>query len=502
MQLKMKELSRKTQMNLATLARAITDPDVERGYPYLQFVVLGFLFLAGIILWMYFFDYGKTALNFKDWDGINIPRLVFLSQAYRSYVIPWHMQYTPPLHNTDRFFSVPDVITSPQTLLLYFMKVRYFVYFDILLNYSIAMISIFWIKKLLKLSLAAIVFFFFLFVFNGYIVAHFSNGHFTWMSHFLFPLFFGLMILLSRGVAGWRWVAATAFLMFYMVLDGGEHQFVWLLIFMCLMIPFHWKQAKWLFAAILFSGLLSAIRLLPPVVELPHYSWATGAVPAGYPSVMSLVQAMIQLVGPGSNLGDPLFVYYYHEFSLYVGVIGFIFICGFGIFMWAKNLANKGEFSGFVFPVIGMIFLSLSDTYSIVKAIPFPLFGGERVSTRMIDVPFVFLLMVAVYYFQKWLNNRKDILSMYAVSIGMLVFIIHDLMKNLELWSIRNMASLSPLSIMDYSQLTLVGNHPDPVYLTVFYLGLAITLISLVVLLYLSVREHRQKRVLRNSSIA
>jgi hypothetical protein len=499
--MKMKELSQKTQMNLMALARALTDPDVERRYPYLQFVVFVILFLVGNFLWMYFFDYGKTALNYGDWDGINVPRLMFLSQALRSLSFPWHMAYTPPLHSTDRFLSVPDVITSPQILLLYFIKVRHFIYLDILINYTIAVVSIAWIKKLLRLSLMPVVLLFFLFIFNGYIIAHFSAGHFTWMSHFLFPLFFGLMILLSRGVAGWRWVAATAFLMFYMVLDGGEHQFVWLLIFMGLMIPFHWKQAKWLFAAILFSGLLSAIRLLPPVVELPHYSWATGAVPAGYPSVTSLVQAMIQLVGPGSNLGDPLFVYYYHEFSLYVGVIGFIFICGFGILMWAKNLENKGEFSGFVFPVIGMVFLTLSDTYSIVKAIPFPLFGGERVSTRMIDVPYVFLLLVAVYYFQKWLNNRKDILSMYAVSIGMLVFIIHDLIRNLGLWSIRNMASLSPLSIIDYSQLTLVGNHPDPVYFTVFYLGLAITLISLVVLLYLSVREYRQKRMLRKSSI-
>jgi len=480
------------------LVQVFFDPEIEKDYLHLRFAVFGLLFFVGIIFWMYFFDFGRTGLNFGDWDEINMPRLRFLQQAYQLGVFPWHMLYTAPLHGADRFFSLPDVITSPQILLLYFIKARYFVYFDVLLHYTIAFISILWIKKLLRLSLIATCFFFFLFGFNGYVIAHYSVGHFTWGSHFLFPLFFVMMIRFSQGVRGWRWVAATAFLMFYMVLAGGEHQFVWLLIFMGLMIPSHWNQAAWLVAAMVFAVLLSAVRLLPPVLELSRFTWASSASPAGYPSIMTLLQSMTQLISPGRAY-EPLFPYNYPELNLYVGFLGFIFVFYFGLVKWIGRLSTSGEFSKFVIPVFGMIFLSLSNSYNLIKALSIPLFNGERVSSRMIDVPFVFVLIIAAYFFQKWLNEHKPSPAFYAAMASLLVLVVHDLWVNLNLWSLRNIALISKLSELDYSQMTLVGNHPDPVYMAVFFVGLAITLISIASLLLLVFRKGKPGR--NNSSL-
>ena len=411
------------------LVQAFFDPEIEKDYRLLDFVMFGLVFLVGIIFWINFLSYGKVGLNFADWSDINIPRLWFLQQAIRQHVFPWHMSYTPALHDSDRFFSLPDVITSPQILLLSFMKVRHFVFLDILFYYSIAAFSIIWVKKLLNLSLAAVYFFFFLFNFNGYLLAHYSVGHFTWASHFLFPLFFILMIRFSQGVKGWRWVAATALLMFYIVLAGGEHQFVWLLIFMVLMIPAHWRRAGWLVAAMLFAGLLSAVRLLPPALELERFSWASSTIPAGYLSVMSLVQSMVHLAGP-AEATDPLFPFRYWEFSLFVGVVGASFIIYFGLVKWINNLDASGEFAGFILPVMGMVFFALSDSFRLVKAIPFPLFGSERVSARMIDVPFVFLLIVAVFFFQKWLNERKHTVPFFLGIAVLFLWMVHDLRIN------------------------------------------------------------------------
>jgi len=478
------------------LVHAFFNPEIEKDFRLFGFIVFGLMFSVGIIFWINFLNYGKPGLNFGDWSDINIPRLMFLQQAIRLHVFPWHMSYTPALHGTNRFFSLPDVITSPQIFLLAFIRVRHFIFFDILFYYTIATFSMIWIKKLLNLSLAAIWFFFFLFNFNGYLLAHYSVGHFTWASHFLFPLFFLLMIRFSQGAKGWRWVAATAFLMFYIVLAGGEHQFVWLLIFMALMIPAHWKRTGWLVAAMLFAGLLSAVRLLPPVMELERFSWASSAIPAGYPSVMSLVQSMAQLVSPANDPG-PLFRFGYWEFNLFVGIIGALFIFYFGLVKWIINLDTSGEFSGFILPVMGMVVISLSDYFSLVKAIPFPLFSGERVSARIIDVPFVFLLIVAVYYFQKWLNERRHALPFYVGITGLFFWMVHDLYINSDLWSLDMMGLLFAPTELDFSQMNLVSNHPDPAYFNVFYLGLAITLLSMVILLFLSVREYRQKRVLQ-----
>jgi hypothetical protein len=481
------------------LVHAFFDPEIEKDHRLFGYIILGLMFSVGIVFWINFLHNGKPGLNYADWRDVNIPRLLFLQQAIRQHVFPWHMSYTPALHGTDRFFSLPDVITSPQIFLLAFLKVRHFVYFDILFYYTIAVCSMIWIKKHFNLSLAALVFFFFLFNFNGYLIAHYSIGHFTWSSHFLFPLFFILMIRFSQGVKGWRWVAATAFLMFYMVLAGGEHQFVWLLVFMALMIPAHWRRAGWLVAAMLFAGLLSAVRLIPPVLELERFSWASSAIPAGYPSVMSLVQSMVQLIKP-VDYPDPLFPFRSWEITLFVGIMGAMFIYYFGLVKWIINLDESGEFSGFILPVMGMVFFALSDSFSLVKAIPFPLFGGERVSARMIDVPFVFLLIVAVFYFQKWLNERKHTLPFYAGIAVLFLWMVHDLYINSTLWSMDMVASISDLYELNFSQMNFVSNHPDPAYFNVFYLGLTITLISMAVLIFLSVREYRQKRSLQKDS--
>jgi hypothetical protein len=485
-----------TAIKAEKLVHAFFDPEIEKDFRFLGFFVFCVIFLAGAIWWISIFNYGKPGMNFRDWSDINIPRLYFLQQAIRLHVFPWHMSYTPALHGTDRFFSLPDVITSPQVLLLALMNVRHFFFIDFMFYYTIATCSMIWIKRLLNLSLAAVCFFFFLFNFNGYLVAHYSIGHITWASHFLFPLFFALMIRFSQGMKGWRWVAATAFLMFFIILAGGSHQFTWLLIFILLMIPAYWRRAGWLLAAMLFAGLLSAVRLLPPGLELERFSLEWSGIPAGYPSVMSLIQYMVYLVGP-TGVSEPL---RYWEFNLFVGIIGAIFIIFFGLVKWINNLDSPGEFSGFILPVMGLVFFSLSDTYSLVKAIPFPLFQGERVISRMIDVPFVFLLIVAVFYFQKWLSGRKHALPFYVGIAGLFLWMVHDLRINSNLWSLDKLALISDLTQLDFSQMNLVSNHPDPVYFTVFYLGLAITLITMATLLYLSLREYKRKRVLQKSS--
>jgi len=487
---------KKTQNNSQKLVHAFFDPEMEKENHFLGLFVFLVIFLAGIIWWITIFNYGKPGMNFGDWSEINFPRLYFVQQAFRMHVFPWHMGYTPVLHGTDRFFSLPDVMTGPQLFLLAFINVRHFFFVDFLIYYTIAAFSMIWIKKLLNLSLAAVCFFFFLFNFNGYIVAHYSVGHITWASHFLFPLFFALMIRFSQGVKGWRWVTATAILMFSMVLVGGSHQFAWLLIFMVLMIPAHWKRTGWLVAAMLFAGLLSAVRLLPPVMEFERFSFATDTIPIGYPSVTSLFQAMFHLVGP-TGMYAPI---RYWEFNLFVSLVGTGFIIYFGLLKWIADLNTSGEFSGFILPVMGMVFFSLSDTYSLVKAIPFPLLQGERVSSRIIGVPLVFLLMVAVFYFQKWLNGRKHTFPVYVGIAGLFSWMIHDLRENSDLWSLEKVALTEDSTQLDFSHMNLVVNHPDPVYFTVFYIGLAITLISMAVLLYLSFREYKQKRVLQKSS--
>ena len=85
------------------------------------------LFVAGLVGWAYAIGWGLTPLDFHDWTGINLPRLLFLQNALRGGEWPLHMAGTASLHGvTDRFLALPDVMTSPQTILLLFMPVTTF----------------------------------------------------------------------------------------------------------------------------------------------------------------------------------------------------------------------------------------------------------------------------------------------------------------------------------------------------------------------------------------
>ena len=96
------------------------------------------LFLAGLVGWAYVMGFGRVALDFHDWPGINIPRLMFLQDALRGGEWPLHMSGTESLHGvTDRFLALPDVITSPQSLLLLFMQLETFIVVDVLIHYTL-----------------------------------------------------------------------------------------------------------------------------------------------------------------------------------------------------------------------------------------------------------------------------------------------------------------------------------------------------------------------------
>jgi hypothetical protein len=53
--------------------------------------------------------------------------------------------------------------------------------------------------------------------------AHYSVGHFTWGAYFLFPFVALLVCRFLDGDDSWRSVAMFAWLIFYMVLAGGQH---------------------------------------------------------------------------------------------------------------------------------------------------------------------------------------------------------------------------------------------------------------------------------------
>ena len=479
------------------MMNALFSKSKDAKHPLLCFVWLAGLYGLGIFFWGKFLSWGTTPLDFHDWAAITMPRLDMLRDAFQLGVFPFHALDTTALHEiTDRFLVLPDVITTPQTLLLLFVNINTFVIIDILLHYTLGMLGLIWLRQKKSLSLIAFTVLFILFNFNGYILAHYAVGHFTWNGYFLYPIVMGLMFEFTEGLVGWKWVCRLSLVLFYIVLVGGQHHFVWLILFILPFALTSWKRAKWILVVIFIAGLLSAVRFIPPVLALSYFAKkAEFNFVLGYPSIFHLLQSMIL---PKVPVESPVLPYVlntfeenFWEFNYYIGLLGAVFVIYFGVWRWFGKHAK--EYFSFILPAFFVLFLSLGSNYWLIRAANIPLFASERVASRMISVPMTLLILLATIFFQRWLDEHYHSSIVKMVSFLFLALVLSDLWANLKLWRVSDYAGYFkpvPLNLDGNS----VANHADPIYYTSIAIGLGITLATAIFLAIMTWHEHQHSR--------
>ncbi len=452
------------------------------------------LIVLGAGLWAKFLNFGNIPFDYHDWAEINAPRLAFVKDALTQGVLPLHMSDASALRNvTDRYLSLPDAIVSPQLYLLKFLSVGQFVLLDTLLLYSLGAWGLVCLKRRLKLSPYTFSILFLLFNLNGHLLAHYSVGHITWAGTFLFSWFILLVINLLDGDQSWAWVAKMAGLLFVIYLQGSFHQFVWAMLFLGFLAVSHWRSFWPIFKAGLFAGLLSAIRLLPPFLLLNQFD---DEFLGGYPTLLDLVKSFVMIVPPEkslevrsmlSNLG-------WWEYDMYLGLAGAMILLIFGLGFWARKLTQgKGFYPPLVVPMVAMALLSLGRIYRVMRLIPVPLFSGERASIRMILLPALFLMVIAAVYFQKWINKRDlaDHPLARLIGFSILLVVIHDLWQHLKVWQVTSAFEAFPTTPVNLA-IKIAANHADAPYTNLLWLGSGLTLLSMLVLAGLVIRERRK----------
>lgn len=395
---------------------------------------------------------------------------------------------------SDRFLAIPDQILSPQVILLRFLplgSLGRFVTGNVLLLYSLGYIGLMWLRR--KFSLSPLPFFilFVLFNFNGHILAHLSIGHATWGGYFLFPWFAVLVFQLVEGERGWRWIAKMAVLMFVIFLQGSFHQYVWALIFLGLLAVA--KRGYFLTAAggALFAVLLSLVRILPAASLLGKFD---NGFFSGYPTLIDIWQFMVTIYPTNTKISSswmpiPLGIW---ELDLYVGLVGAIFLIYFGLWRWLRVYNDHPGFHSLALPVLGLVVLSIGRIYELIRMTHIPLLEGERVSARIISLPFVFILIFAVNYLQDWLDKPHRNPTLIFTILGSVIIIsMNDLWQNYRIWRVTEV--VRNLRQVDFDpRLWIVANRPDPVYLGFILAGATLSLVSLGVLLYF-IRKSRQQ---------
>ncbi len=348
-----------------------------------------------------------------------------------------------------------------------------------------------WLRR--KFSLSPLPFFilFVLFNFNGHILAHLSIGHATWGGYFLFPWFAVLVFQLVEGERGWRWIAKMAVLMFVIFLQGSFHQYVWALIFLGLLAVA--KRGYFLTAAggALFAVLLSLVRILPAASLLGKFD---NGFFSGYPTLIDIWQFMVTIYPTNTKISSswmpiPLGIW---ELDLYVGLVGAIFLIYFGLWRWLRVYNDHPGFHSLALPVLGLVVLSIGRIYELIRMTHIPLLEGERVSARIISLPFVFILIFAVNYLQDWLDKPHRNPTLIFTILGSVIIIsMNDLWQNYRIWRVTEV--VRNLRQVDFDpRLWIVANRPDPVYLGFILAGATLSLVSLGVLLYF-IRKSRQQ---------
>ncbi|MFZ5910045.1 MAG: hypothetical protein ACOYYU_08535 [Chloroflexota bacterium] len=478
---------------IESLFDALFYPEQEKRYPWLRYGWILALFLFGVYLWGKFLSWNTLLLDFYDWGKLNTPRLLFLQNAFKAGELPLHLSSPAALLGlTDRFFSIPDVITTPQTLLLMVVDIPTFIVIDILIYYALGFIGLLWFRRRVGLSLFAFTVLFFLFMFNGHVLAHYSVGHLNWDAYFLFPVIFMYLIRFLDGDKGWRWVAGFSFAIFWMALSGGWHQILWIYMFVGILL-LSCRERLWLIAGCVFSAFLSAIRFLPPALELQTFTEIkTFKMVLGYPALAEVLESMLfirrPVLAPAEYAQFNLYGYekFYWEFNFYLGVIGTLFLVIFGIYFWFKN--QKPQYRELIVPAIVLVAFSIGSTFWLVRLSGIPFVSGERVTSRIISLPIVLFMMMSVSHFQQWMDQKRFLSWHRVIFSSALILFSLDLYNNLRVWRFSESANYFGDNMIDLAG-SAVANHPDPAYFTILGIGLVITTITALLLFFLSLRE-------------
>lgn len=460
-------------------------------------------YLAGAMLWAYVMGWGAVPLNYHDWTDINVPRLLFVQQAIREGALPLHMAGTASLHGvTDRFLTLPDVITTPQQLLLAVLPVPAFVVVDTLLQFTIGFAGVWLLRRYFQWSLFTWTLVAWLLLLNGHILAHYTVGHFTWGAYFAFPLVWWMLFRFLDGDASWRLLAAFAIVMAYMVMAGGQHHMTWVLLFAGMMAPFCGRRAWWPLLALAASGLLAAMRLLPPVLEIRSFHDA-GLVSdiIGYPSFAHLLSSLVVLrrEQPAFNEALPANIWFfdsaYFEFNAYVGLAGAIVLAIFGVYHWGRD---SWRYRPLIVPAVAMTAMSLGTVYRVVRATGIPLFDSERYTARMFILPLTLVVVMAGVHLDAFLRLHVRSAWQRAVALVTLTFIVLDLVSNAMASTLSVSARLFGPSTFDLAA-AAVSVRPDAAYTNLVLAGLAITLVTLAALAWLAGRERPSSGVAHGS---
>jgi hypothetical protein len=453
-----------------------------RPYGAASIIVLIVLFAGGLLHWVLFFHYGDIAFSAYDWHK-EYTYYSIIKNAIATGRMPYHVDII--FQGTRRFLALPETNLSPQILLLPFMSIGRFVLVNVLILYTAGFVGCLLIARRYGLSILAFTVFFLLFNFNGHLTSHMGVGHSMWSAYFLLPFLILLTMEIVEGKATRTTPIKLAFVLFFIVLQGGLHIYVWALAFLFLLMLFNPSQLRPLGLSMVFSVALSAFRLFPAAFALSgkaeRFIWS-------YPTVRDMLDALITIRQQTPERLAPWGTAGWWEYDLYIGLTGLAFVLWFGVVSrFLKSTPAEHRYGAFDIPLLIMFVLSVSYFWAFISRIPLPILKSERVATRFIVLPLILLITLASVRFNDLLERIKQTVKLRIAAVVGIALVSLGFLDHSYLWSVARLERVFKGQGVVPSVPVIVTMR-DVSYETILAVSAIVSAVGIAGLLYLAVR--------------
>lgn len=439
------------------------------------------LFLVGIVYWISFFDSGNLSFSAYDWDK-EAAYLDTLRIAQTSHVLPWQWGKAF-FQDTDKFLANPEIVLTPDTILLRWISNGSFVIFHVVLFYTLGFVGSLLLAKKLAVGFFSFAFFGLVFNFNGYLTSHLAVGHFQWTGYFLLPFFFLQLLAFTEASPGENGSKSTAILgmallLGVLFLNGSVHIAIWCSMFLGVVVLLRWDLFLNVIGSVLLGFVLGLARLVPANLWFPR----KGLLLSGYPTFSALFDAFTSLrLHSFAGLQELIGLVGWWEHDVFIGFAAFTILV---ISLYVAFKGNRLPFQPYLLTAAAcFFFLSLGNVYGIVNMVPLPFVSVERLPSRFIVMPFLFFLMVAMTGIERLLHSFGEKAKTFLL-LGFLMT-INELFMHFYYW---RLAFLEASFKAAARPAIFLVPCMDQTYISTVYLSWAVSLTSFMAVIFLLIR--------------
>ena len=393
-------------------------------------ISLTLIYSAGVLAWFEFFNYGLIPQGIWDWPK-EYGYYNVIQHAFAQSAIPYHMSFE--VHGTHRFLANPEIIISPQTYLLKWTNIGSFVCLHIALLYTIGFRGLVALRNKYKLTMPVFIFLFLLFNFNGYITSRLGVGHLMWGGYFFLSWFaFFVCKLTELSQSKKDTSLKLALILFLMLMQGSLHLVVICLLFLTLFTLTNTRIINEYLQIIFWTCLLSAGRLIPAAMSFVDHKLE---ILQGFPTPIAFIRSFVEnpYVGQTYLEGTNMFIW---EFDMFIGALSFLTIVFFGILYRLRISKSETDLRLWQldWACLGLLIVSCGPIWQMLNSVNIPFISVERIPSRFIIIPFLFVLVSSCIYLQRYFRNQGKKLPIRIFSIA-LVFIAIELAGHTIIYS-------------------------------------------------------------------